>query len=70
MRDRVSSHSIGSLNVGLAKPGPAARVRGLLWYSSYVFQATSTNLGDLPFDSGFFFETPRGQYGGTAPYFQ
>jgi hypothetical protein len=23
-----------------------------------------------PFDSGFFFETPRGPYGGTAPYFQ
>lgn len=22
-----------------------------------------------PFDSGFFFETPRGPYGGTAPYF-
>jgi hypothetical protein len=23
-----------------------------------------------PFDNGFFFETPRGPYGGTAPYFQ
>ncbi len=23
-----------------------------------------------PFDSGFFFETPRGPYGGTTPYFQ
>jgi len=23
-----------------------------------------------PFDSGFFFETPRGPFGGTAPYFQ
>jgi len=22
-----------------------------------------------PFDSGFFFETPRGPFGGTAPYF-
>ncbi|MGD9803679.1 MAG: hypothetical protein AB7E81_13320 [Hyphomicrobiaceae bacterium] len=22
-----------------------------------------------PFDSGFFFETPRGPYGGTTPYF-
>ncbi|MEZ5815958.1 MAG: hypothetical protein R3D44_02620 [Hyphomicrobiaceae bacterium] len=22
-----------------------------------------------PFDNGFFFETPRGPYGGTAPYF-
>jgi hypothetical protein len=23
-----------------------------------------------PFDNGFFFETPRGPYGGTTPYFQ
>jgi hypothetical protein len=23
-----------------------------------------------PFDSGFFFETPRPPYGGTTPYFQ
>jgi hypothetical protein len=22
-----------------------------------------------PFDSGYFFETPRGPYGGTSPYF-
>jgi hypothetical protein len=22
-----------------------------------------------PFDSGFFFETPRGPFGGTSPYF-
>ena len=23
-----------------------------------------------PFDEGFFFETPRGPFGGSAPYFQ
>lgn len=23
-----------------------------------------------PFDNGFFFETPRGPFGGTSPYFQ
>lgn len=30
---------------------------------------TQQSLGG-PFDSGFFFETPRGPYGGTSPYFQ
>lgn len=29
---------------------------------------TQQSLGG-PFDNGFFFETPRGPYGGTAPYF-
>ena len=30
------------LEVRVREPGPAFRVRGLLWYSSYAFQATST----------------------------
>lgn len=30
---------------------------------------THQSLGG-PFDNGFFFETPRGPFGGTAPYFQ
>lgn len=31
---RAASHSTGSSNSGSAKPGPAFRSRGLLWYSS------------------------------------
>ncbi len=31
--------------------------------------ALGPNAQGEPFDNGFFFETPRGPFGGTAPYF-
>jgi len=36
----------------------------------FVDRSSSYQSQGGPFDSGFFFETPRGPYGGTTPYFQ
>lgn len=35
----------------------------------FVDPALGQNAQGGPFDNGFFFETPRGPYGGTTPYF-
>lgn len=37
--------------------------------SQRFFNPPSQSLGG-PFDSGFFWETPRGPFGGTTPYWQ
>jgi hypothetical protein len=52
-----------------AKGGYSYRKADVIDTRRFVDTSSTRQSQGGPFDSGFFFETPQGPFGGTAPYF-